>query len=383
MFIDKLGYRKNKTIGSGRESLAKAIKAGERIARQAVNCGQARKKLDSVSGTPVFADYSKKWLEENASRWEEGTYDRYDSILKLHVWPHACYRKQIGAITRTDIKQHLRRVKRSPKTVELIHTVISGIFNEAVDDGIVNANPSAGLLKKILPPKKKRYLRPSDPFNRQDRDLFLSCAKLFCPWDQQLILKVMAYAGLRLGEVLAMRFEHLDFAKMTYFVSQGYKLKSFKTPKSGNNRLVDLPAFLAEELQKYVVHLRKKLLKAGRGGGRVDLLFIDPDENGPWPYSQRKIQMLLKRVCKKAGLRIRNPHDLRHTYATVLLMAHQSPGYVQRQLGHSSISITMDIYCHWTPGEGRRDLEAALLGVEKGLDAGPNPVRKTHIFAYK
>ena len=56
----------------------------------------------------------------------------------------------------------------------------------------------------------------------------------------------------------------------------------------------------------------------------MDLLFVDRlsfRENGPWPYSQRKIQGLVKKVCKKADLRIRNPHDLRHTYATILLMA--------------------------------------------------------------
>jgi len=81
-----------------------------------------------------------------------------------------------------------------------------------------------------------------------------------------------------------------------------------------------------------------------------------------WPFSQRKIQTLMKRVCKAANLRIRNPHDLRHTYASILLMAHESPGYVQKQLGHSSISVTMDIYCHWIPGQGRKNLETALMG---------------------
>jgi integrase len=59
-------------------------------------------------------------------------------------------------------------------------------------------------------------------------------------------------------------------------------------------------------------------------------------------------------------------------------MAHQSPGYVQKQLGHSSISITMDIYCHWIPGEGRAGLEQAL-GAKKVV---PNRVRNSHIFAY-
>ena len=53
-----------------------------------------------------------------------------------------------------------------------------------------------------------------------------------------------------------------------------------------------------------------------------------------------------------AGLQARrarrqNPHDLRHTYATILLVAGVSPAYVQKQLGHSSISMTVDIYGHW------------------------------------
>ena len=91
----------------------------------------------------------------------------------------------------------------------------------------------------------------------------------------------------------------------------------------------------------------------------------DPSDNGYWPLSQRKIQRLVERVCKGAKLIVRNPHDLRHTYATTLLMAHVSPGYVQMQLGHSSISITMDVYCHWIPGQGRSGLEEALLGQQE------------------
>jgi integrase len=89
------------------------------------------------------------------------------------------------------------------------------------------------------------------------------------------------------------------------------------------------------------------------------------------PRSQRDFQCELKRVCKAAGLEVRNPHDLRHTYATNLLMAGMSPAYVQRQLGHSSISNTVDIYGDWVPGEGRAGLEAALAGaVRTGASEG-------------
>jgi len=187
----------------------------------------------------------------------------------------------------------------------------------------------------------------------------------------------MAYAGLRLGEALAMRLSFLDVDNMACHVTESYKLKPFKKPKFGKTRIVDLPAFLVDELKNYVRHLQKENLKQGRGG-TVDLLFVDPQEAGPRPYSQRKVQGLVKKVCKAAALEVRNPHDLRHTYATLLLMAHQSPGYVQKQLGHSSISITMDIYCHWIPGEGRGGLEEAL-GSKIFV---PNRVRKSHIIAF-
>ena len=167
-----------------------------------------------------------------------------------------------------------------------------------------------------------------------------------------MLLKVMDHAGLRLGEALAMRCEYFDPERKTYTVSQSYKRHTFKKPKGGKTRVVDLPEYLVEELDDFIRHLKKDGLKNGRGG-EVDLLFEDPQETGGrFPLSQRKAQRLVQRVCKAAGLRIRNPHDLRHTYATITLMSHLSPVYVQHQLGHSSISITVDRYCHWIPGEG-------------------------------
>jgi integrase len=96
-------------------------------------------------------------------------------------------------------------------------------------------------------------------------------------------------------------------------------------------------------------------------GGPVDALPVNP-KDGHSPFSQRDVQCELRRACLAAGLEVRNPHDLRHAYATILLMAGVSPAYVQKQLGHSSISMTVDIYEHWVPGEGRAGLEAALAG---------------------
>lgn len=78
--------------------------------------------------------------------------------------------------------------------------------------------------------------------------------------------------------------------------------------------------------------------------------------------TQRMVQRAMQTACRAARLRVRHPHDLRHTYATMLLTAHISPAYVQKQLGHHSISMTVDIYGHWMPGKGRELLDKTLRG---------------------
>lgn len=372
IFIEKGGERKNKIVGSGRENLVKAIKIAEKIASRADLAHiVATEKLKQKA--PAFKQYSEEWLNNNVGRWDKYTYQRYEGILRLHLWPNEIFKgKKIDEITRSDVKKRLRLLLNilSPNSVELVHTVLCGVFQEAVDDEIIPGNPAKGLLNKLLPPKNRRNMNDADPFDIEERDRFLANAESRCAWAEQLILKMMVHVGLRLGEALAMRFRNLDLKKMSYYVCESYKEYRFSLPKKGKKRIVDIPEFLAKEFSSYIAHIRKESFKKGQGG-EIDILFPDPKETGYWPYSQRKVQMLVKRVCRGAQLRLRNPHDLRHSYASILLMANKSPAYVKEQLGHSSIMMTVDIYGHWIPGKGREGLEEALLG----------SVRKSHKIA--
>lgn len=381
LHVERDGQRSKRSLGQGREGLANAIKAAEMIASQMSKAvTMAPQEKPSIrKETPFFLEYAERWLEENQGRWTEWTIERYEQILRLYIRPERLFQNRLHRIKRSQIKRFLRGIaaRRSPATVEAIHGVVSGIFNEAIDDELVDSNPAASLLKSILPLKNKRDIKQAEPFNMKERDRFLARAEQIASPSEVMLLKVMAFAGLRLGEALALRCEYFNPENRTYFVTQGFKRYRFTLPKGGKSRVVDLPDFLTDDLEVHVRWLRKESLRAGRGG-LVDLLFPDPGEGYRWPFSQRKAQMLVKRVCKAAGLAPRNPHDLRHTYATILLMAHESPGYVQRQLGHSSIAITMDIYCHWIPGEGRKNLERALLGPSKGKGA---VVRKSRQIA--
>lgn len=289
-----------------------------------------------------------EWYSLNEQRWQPGTKERYQCIIRDFLRP--LHNLPMEQVDRLRIKRLLvdLLIIRSANTVEVVHAVISGIFSEAIDLGYTDKNPAYGLLKKILPPKNKRNLSEPDPFNLQDRDRFLEAAWAKLPQPFPLIIETMAMAGMRLGEALAMCWENLDVRNCQYNVSETTRHGRFGPPKSGQ-RVIDLDAPLVAKLEGHIKKLRKKSLAAG-----IQAHYLFPG------VTQRMVQTAMRRACMAARLRTRSPHDLRHTYATILLVAHISPAYVQKQLGHHSISMTVDIYGHWIPGEGRERLDNAL-----------------------
>ncbi len=336
--------RKKKSFGKTEEDRQQAIKAAELLAaRLGLNLDR---QMDRT-----FGMVAEEWYSLNAGRWRPGTKERYACIVRDHLRP--LEKLPLEKVDKAQVKRLLADLLqiRAPKTVEVTHAVISGIFTEANELGYTEVNPAHGLLKRILPSKKKRVRSEPDPFNRQDLREFLEAAWAKLPEPFPLILEVMAMSGMRLGEALAMRGDNLDSRNCQYNVTETTRAGRFGPPKSGK-RLIDLDEALVDKLE---VHI-KKMRKEGMAEGKLPGRYFFPG------ITQRMIQRAMQRACRVARLRVRNPHDLRHTYATLLLMDHYSPAYVQKQLGHSSISITVDIYGHWIPGEGKKDLTKTLRG---------------------
>jgi integrase len=336
--------RKKKAFGKSEEDMRRAIKAAELLA---VKLGLALEKQQNTE-TKTFEMLIREWYGLNEQRWQPGTRERYQCIIRDFLRP--LHQLPLDRVDRHRIKRLLVDLLkiRSANTVEVVHAVISGIFSEAIDLGYTDKNPAYGLLKKILPPKNKRNLSEPDPFNLQDRDRFLAAAGDRLPEPFPLILEIMAMSGMRLGEVLAMCWENLDVRNCQYQVTETTRQGRFGPPKSGK-RLVDLDGPLVAKLEGYVKELRKASLRTG-----IPAHYLFPG------ITQRLVQTAMRRACMAARLRTRSPHDLRHTYSTILLMSHISPAYVQKQLGHHSISMTVDIYGHWIPGEGRERLDNVL-----------------------
>jgi integrase len=331
------GERLRRAFERGEEGLRKAIQTAELyVAKLGLRRSGMEEKFITVS------QVTEEWLKANRSRWAYGTLERYSSLARDFLLPRFG-EMPIKKIDRNQVRDLLvdTLAIRSAKSVEVFYAVLSGIFGEAIERGYVESNPCHGLLKKILPPKRKRNQSTPDPFSSADLERLLDAAWEHLSEPVPLVLETLAYTGMRLGECLAMRWNHYDALNRQYMISEAVRHKRYDVPKTGK-RLIDIPDFLADKLERHIKELRKAALREGK---EVNFLFPG--------ITPRIVQNAMKRACHAAKLRVRSPHDLRHTYATLLLMGNVSPAYVQKQLGHHSITMTVDIYGHWIPGEGK------------------------------
>jgi integrase len=345
--VNERGNRTRRRV----DGLEKALEAAETFA---LRLGLELKADVRGSGDALtFGDASGDWFKIHEKSWRKSTRERYRGLLDRYILP-ALGEKSVDA----DHSEWRRVVKLfladqlgecSPKSVELMHVVIHGVFAEMMDNGRLRDNPAKGLLKSVLPPKNRRNIKKPDPFSKEDLTAFLATARRVLPDDRAMCVEVMAKTGMRLGEALAMHVDRLDVRNCQYDVREAIHKGEIVPPKSGNARLVDLSPALVPRLQSYIARRNEEAMSTGT---RVEYLFQGLNE--------RHLDGAMKRVCKAAGLRVRPPHQLRHTYAVLMLMDHTGPGYVCRQLGHSSISITCDVYGRWIPGEGRKDFEKVL-----------------------
>ena len=314
---------------------------------------------------PTFADYACHQLEQRRRQLQPGTWRSWRSIVERVLIP-ALGRYKLSKITRPMVKnlqakiaeppggpapEWRRKLKAepSPKYVNHIIVALGGILQEAVEDGYLAVNPARGI---------KRL-----PLGRQEMD-FLTSAELKQvidaapdPLTRELIT-VAALTGLRRGELLGLRWEDIDFeAKQLQLRRQftgGQLTDVLKTKAS--YRVVDLPATVVRALRERHMRLGRPSEEAlvwDRGDG----VPIDPDN---------LTKRLWRAALRAAGLRetIRW-HDLRHTYASLSLLAAGNMKYIQAQLGHSGIQITMDRYAHLMP-ETRREAVEQLEQLYEG-----------------
>jgi integrase len=310
-------------------------------------------------GEVGIADYAKKTLTELHDEWVEShvelrlataTQKSYDSMWTAHIEPRLG-KARLGELTPDALERFVIDLKRSKVGESSIHrcTVILGaMFARAVARGQMHRNP----IPLIAKPKQKR----TEPIQvaLSPKQVETIRINLRSKRDRVLV-SLMAYAGLRPGEALHLRWRDVrdDLIHVRGSISDGVE----KTTKTGRSRTVRLLSPLAQELREYRMSL-------GRPGDD-ELLFAMQDgrcwNDGKWRrFRDRSFDKAVEKVKLPKGTR---PYDLRHAFASLMIAAGRNPVEIAGQLGHSP-TMLLNTYSHVIDGfEGRGtvDPEAEIL----------------------
>jgi len=236
-------------------------------------------------------------------------------------------------------------------TVRILHATLRAMLNAAVDDGVTVANPADRLgrhLKFIATTATRQ--EEIKAMTREQLSAFLAAshdpdATAF-ERRQYLLFLLLARSGMRLGEAFGLQWPDIDFDKREIRVARAFSSGRLETPKSGHGRTVDMSQQLVSVLPRHQVEMKADTLRRGWSEPPVWVLWSEAGT----PLNKSNVRRGFVRLLKRAGLPLHfSPHSLRHTFASLLLQQGESPVYVQRQLGHASIKLTVDTYGTWLP----------------------------------
>ena len=313
-------------------------------------------------GLPTLAELSPAFLERRKLTHRAGAEDA--SRWNKHLGPHFGHLKPTAVdVARIRAFVESKRTgegKLNPATIRILIALLSAMFTDLVERGMVTVNPARGLPESIMRLVRSTHDPRKTPFVEKLEDV--RRIYLALPEPLNVAYAIGALAGLRTGEVFALQWRHVDVAKRRLHVRE-----SVKGPlKDGDSRMVPILDALAPILSAWK-------LKSGGEGLVVPPLRCDGekiDKHTPGIYLRAA---LAKLKLEEGGLGWYEA--TRHTFASQWVMSGGSIEKLKEMLGHYSVVMT-ERYAHLRP-ELFTKADLATISVDLGPGAArPTPIRK-------
>ena len=319
-----------------------------------------RKGVDISAAHDSFKTWAEHWL---MSKKYEVSEDRYNSLsARAGVWIDALGNAQLNQIKPFELQSILFSISaRNPntgkpmsqKTTKEYIQVINSIFTFANDNRVLEFNPAKNLKipQSAAEPEQRRAL------STEERDRVMTFEHRAKPSAMLMML-----SGLRRGEATALQWNDIDFVnnRITVNKSFNFKTKEFKAPKNGKTRVVSVPQILIDYL-KTLPKISMFVLTNAQGKMMTDdswkqlyrsymhdmNLEYGFDGNPPSKYQPTKIPMVIPTFT---------PHELRHTFCTIMYEAGVDALTAKEQMGHADIQTTLSIYTHLSKQHKENDI---------------------------
>ncbi len=328
-----------------------------------------RKGIDISASNDSFKTWAEYWL---TSKRYEVSADRYSTLQsRSAIWIDAFKTAQISQIKPFELQTILFSIAaKNPytgepmarKTIRCYIQVINAIFDFAIDNRIIDFNPAAKLkIPQTAPPAETRRALTGE--ERQRVMEFEHRAKPSA--------MLMMLSGLRRGEATALQWNDIDFVnnKISVTKSYNFKQKEFKTPKNGKARVVSVPQILIDYLQT-LPKISPFVLTNTKGGMMTEeswkrlynTYMLDMNirygfNDTVSKFSMHKVPMVINTFT---------PHELRHTFCTIMFEAGIDALTAKEQLGHSDIKTTLSIYTHLSAQHKETQVNKLDVFLQKG-----------------
>lgn len=316
----------------------------------------ATKELDwgIVGNKEYFGEYLKEWLYiTHLTNKKPSTKERYDGVFRNYIEGSPIYSIKMCDLSALDIQGYYNDLIKKGKTVSnvtIIHKLVAPCIRYAYNNNKLIKDFS----KAIMLPKVLNNIERSedvDPFTIDQQKAFLIAIE-----DDELeILYITALdTGMRQGEMFALTWKDIDFTNKQISITKTYKVvRNIETgkqegiinePKSKQSiRTIPIPAHLLKKLNQHNKDQKELKLMMANQYHDKNLVFCNIFGNY---LDSSNVLKSMKKILDKNYIQEKRFHDLRHTYATRLFELGENPKTVQKLLGHSSLSITLDTYTH-------------------------------------
>ena len=352
---DPVTGKQRRTTRRGFRTMAEAKTALSRLELEVMENGLPTSKRKIMT----FEEVYKMWFEQHKATVKESSAYIHNTIIKVQILPYFGTLR-VDKIDTAYCQKQVNRIFKTLKNYNSAINLIRRIFEYAKVMKQIKTNP----MNDVIIPKKRKTLDDTDnPVNfytKEQLRTFLETLKEHAPYQMYVAFRVMAFTGMRKGELAALKWSDVDFENGTISINKTVAFNNagkfhIQTPKTRKSiRTISIDDTTLNALKTWKNELRKELFKQGKNIDKGDG-FIFHTQKGN--FIIKYIDKFLPSFLKKYNLPPIKPHGFRHTHASLLFESGASIKEVQDRLGHENIKTAMDIYTHVTKSAREKTAE--------------------------